>query len=114
MENNKRILDLTVEEFIEALREGFGTTTMDVSNERNTHNEQVKKHYVYGLKGLSSLLGCSISTASRIKKSGTLDAAIHQQGKIIVIDADLVLDILNVQRKLKGNRKGYRRNSGVV
>lgn len=67
-----------------------------------------KKHYVYGLKGLCSLLGCSISTAARIKQSGAIDAAVSQRGKIIVIDADLVLDILNVKKKSSGNRKGYR------
>jgi hypothetical protein len=32
-----------------------------------------------------------------------LDPAISQQGKIIVIDADLALDLLNVQQKRKGN-----------
>ena len=53
---------------------------------------RTQKHYVYGLKGLCSLLGCSISTAARIKQSGAIDAAVSQRGKIIVIDADLVLE----------------------
>jgi len=109
MNSNKPIFSLTVEEFIAALREGLGFTNLNVEQEEpKGHNVQVKKHYVYGLKGLCSLLGCSISTAARIKKSGAIDAATSQQGKIIVFDADLVLDILNVQRKQRGNRKGYR------
>ena len=109
MNSNKPIFSLTVEEFITALKEGLGFSDLNVEqNELYGHNVQVKKHYVYGLKGLCSLLGCSISTAARIKKSGAIDAAISQRGKIIVIDADLVLDILNVQHKQRGNRKGYR------
>ena len=54
-----------------------------------------KRNLVYGL---SQLLGCSISTAARIKKSGVLDPAIHQTGKIIVVDADLALDLMKIRR----------------
>lgn len=57
-----------------------------------------KRNLVYGLAGLSQLLGCSISTAARIKKSGVLDPAIHQIGKIIVVDADLALDLMKIRR----------------
>lgn len=61
--------------------------------------ETPEKHrLVYGLAGLSQLLGCSISTAARIKKSGVLDPAIHQTGKIIVVDADLALDLMKIRR----------------
>lgn len=61
-----------------------------------------KRRLVYGLAGLSQLLGCSISTAARIKKSGVLAPAIHQTGKIIVVDADLALDLMRLKtRKLK-------------
>ncbi len=108
MNSNKPIFSLTVEEFITALKEGLGIIDLDAEQEElKDRNVQVQKHYVYGLKGLCSLLGCSISSAARIKKSGAIDAAISQRGKIIVIDADLVLDILNVQRKQRGIRKGY-------
>lgn len=61
-----------------------------------------KRRLVYGLAGLSQLQGCSISTAARIKKSGVLAPAIHQTGKIIVVDADLALDLMRLKtRKLK-------------
>ena len=107
--NNKPIFSLTVDEFIEALREGLGFSDSDSADENALTYPEAKKRYVYGLKGLCSLLGCFISTAARIKKSGAIDAAVSQRGKIIVIDADLVLDILNVQKKKShGNRKGYR------
>lgn len=63
-----------------------------------------KKHYVYGIKGLAKLLGASSSTAQRIKSSGVLDAAISQNGKIIVIDADLALDLLRISNKNWGRK----------
>lgn len=59
------------------------------------------KRYVYGLAGLMSLFGCSISTAERIKQSGVIDQAISQVGDIIVVDAELALDLLRVSGKHK-------------
>ena len=66
---------------------------------------KAKKHYVYGLQGLCDLLGCTTATASRIKRSGVIDAAICQVGKIIVVDADLALDLIKVKKPHK--RQGY-------
>lgn len=109
MISSKPLFCLTVEEFVEALREGLGLSDSSPAEFENSTPSDEKKRYVYGLKGLCSLLGCSLSTANRIKKSGAIDAAISQKGKIIIVDADLVLDILNVQKKKsRGNRKGYR------
>jgi len=70
------IWQLTVEEFIE------------VSKLINA-----EKNYEFGLKGLSKILGCSISKASEVKRSGLLDDAIVQNGKIIVIDKDKALQL---------------------
>ncbi len=70
------IWKLTVEEFLEVSRDlDFG------------------KKYEFGLKGLSKILGCSISKASEIKSSGILDEAIVQNGKIIIIDKEKVLEL---------------------
>ena len=110
MNRNKMIFNLTVGEFIEALQEGIGFSSPVVNEEQMVQqNTRVQKHYVYGLKGLCSLLGCSLSTAARIKKSGAIDAATSQRGKIIVFDADLVLDLLSVKRNNRGNRMGYKK-----
>ena len=107
MKENKLLLNTTTEEFVEALRQGLGLAFSTDIPEQQT---MPKKHFVYGLKGLCSLLGCSLSTAARIKKSGVLDAAISQHGKIIVIDADFALELLNVQKKRnKAIRGGYKK-----
>ncbi|MGU9939420.1 DUF3853 family protein [Empedobacter brevis] len=80
IDRNKLISELTVGEFLDL-----------------TNNLPTKKEYVYGLKGLAKILGCSRTKASVIKQSGILDDAISQNGKIIVIDKDKAL-------KLFGNK----------
>ncbi len=102
---NKTLLSISVSEFIEAIRIGMAESMCGEQPEENN----IKKHYVYGLKGLCMLLGCSLSTAARIKKSGAIDAATSQQGKIVIFDADLVIDLLNVQNKRRGVRSGYKK-----
>ncbi|GIJ92812.1 hypothetical protein CAPN002_00300 [Capnocytophaga stomatis] len=62
-------------------------------------SEKSENKYVYGMKGLAKILGCSLSTANKIKKSGILDGAISQQGKIIIIDKELALELFNKNNK---------------
>ena len=57
------------------------------------------KRYVYGLSGLMELMGCSISTAERIRKSGIIDEAISRAGNILVIDAELEHKPMNILKK---------------
>ena len=56
---------------------------------------------VYGLDGLCEVLGCSKSTAMRLKKSGVLDESMVQTGRKIIIDAEKVLQILSNNKKSK-------------
>lgn len=90
----KPLFACTLGEFVKALTDQLGLMVGDVNETTPT-----KRNLVYGLTGLSSLLGCSISTAARIKKSGVLNPAIHQTGKIIAIDADLALELLKLKAK---------------
>lgn len=90
---NKQLIACTVEEFIDAVADRFAQMMGDYQEEQGK-----KRNLVYGLAGLSQLLGCSQSTAARIKKSGVLDPAIRQTGKIIVVDADLALDLMKIKR----------------
>ena len=109
MEKEKIIMTMTCPEFIEALRQGLGLGDSDPTT---TQKMAAKKHYVYGRQGLADLLGCSIATVSRIKKSGVLDPAISQKGRIFVTDADLALDLLKVSNKRVGNRLRNNKNKG--
>ena len=93
---DKQLLTVTLAEFIEALREGIGLSAF--SSEVELTASSHSKHYIYGMKELANLLGCSVSTAHRIKKSGVINEAIAQNGKVIVIDADLAIDLMKCKR----------------
>ena len=78
---NTQLLHLTVAEYIELHKVVTG-------------QKKEIKEYVYGLKGLAKILGCSRTTASKIKNSGMIDDAISQVGNLIVIDKKKVLEII--------------------
>lgn len=79
-----QLLHLTVAEYKELHKEIFGQK-----------NEE--KEYVYGLKGLAKMLGCSRATASKIKSSGIIDDAISQVGNVIVIDKFRALELISAK-----------------
>lgn len=95
MSEKKPLLTCSLDEVIDTLGEKLAEI---LSGDKESIT---KKNLVYGLAGLAKLLGCSISTAARIKKSGVLTGAIHQTGKVIVVDADLALDLMKIK---KGHR----------
>jgi hypothetical protein len=81
---------LTVQEFVELLE--------SVLRNHVSVPEGVARNpprMVHGLDGLCEVIGCSKSTAMRLKKSGILDEAIVQTGRKIIINADKALDILS-------------------
>ena len=87
---NTPIWQLTVGEFME-LQE----RAMKPLREQKDETKQGKKNLVYGIKGLAELLDCSPTTAHRIKNSGVIDKAISQFGRKLIIDADMVLKLMN-------------------
>lgn len=52
------------------------------------------KKYVYGIRGIAKLFGCSLSSANRLKKSKKIDEAIIQDGRKIIVDAELALKLM--------------------
>ena len=92
---NKPLFQCTLGEFKAVIVEAFRDKELeDIA-------AKAPKRYVYGLSGLMELLGCSISTAERIKQSGVIDEAISQTSDIIVTDAELALDLLRVSHKYR-------------
>ena len=82
---------LTVGTLREIIREECKTT----SSPQDKPQVFNKNHrLVYGLKGIRDLFGCSHVTAQRYKDS-FLQPAIKQNGRKIVIDADLALELFN-------------------
>ena len=94
--DNTRVIDLTLGDFLDIVE----TRVRQVLN-GTTPKEAEKRRYFYGLKGLMTLLGCSKTTASRLKQSGKLDAAITQCGSLIIIDAEKALQLAGNNRNNK-------------
>lgn len=82
---NTRIIDLTVGELMELL-EIIKTTPQEAPI-------KPEKRLVYGIAGIAQLFNCSMTTANRIKASGRINRAIMQNGRTIVVDADLALEL---------------------
>ncbi len=82
---NTRIIDLTVGELVELL----GT----IKETPQKAPQMPDRRLVYGILGIAKLFNCSMTTANRIKASGRIDKAIKQHGRIIVVDADLALEL---------------------
>ena len=102
---NKPLFNATIGDIVEAVRlhlQSSNESDIEGSHQKDTSS---KKEYVYGIAGLAKLFGCSKATAQRIKSNSTIDAAIFQCGKIIVVDAKLALDLLKVPNNKWGNKK---------
>ncbi|WP_455612822.1 DUF3853 family protein [Bacteroides congonensis] len=57
-----------------------------------------ERKYVYGYKGIASLLDCSICSAKKLKLSGKIDKAIIQDGRKIIADEDMILELLRKKK----------------
>lgn len=83
---NTRIIDLTVGELMELLQS---------ATQQPAPAPKPEKRLVYGIAGIAQLFNCSLTTANRIKASGRINRAITQNGRIIVVDAELALELFN-------------------
>lgn len=94
--SNKRVIDLTLGELLDEVEARVRAIR---ENKSEAEEREKPKRYVYGLKGLQKLLGCSKTTASRLKQSGKIDGAITQVGALIIIDADKALELAKKNNK---------------
>ncbi len=91
IDSNTRLIDLTVAQLAEVIEK-----VVKDSIARNMPKEQPKQEtrwLVYGIKGIADLFGVCERQARNIKKSGAISKAIRQQGRTIVVDADLALQL---------------------
>jgi hypothetical protein len=56
------------------------------------------KRYVYGLKGICDLFGCAHSTAQHLKDN-VITKAVSQNGRKIMVDVDLALQLFQENKK---------------
>ena len=90
LDPNTPLFKLTLQELTSELMEEFQSQFLTLLS---------KKKYEYGIKGLAKILGCSRAKASKIKNSGVINEAIFQNGKIIIIDIEKALGLLNKNKE---------------
>lgn len=94
----KPLFQLTAGEFLALLKQSITETSSSSSEgdagKKEGEEEETKKRLVYGIAGIAKLFNCSTTTANRIKKSGVINKAISQYGRMITVDADLALSLM--------------------
>ncbi|MCT7905254.1 MAG: DUF3853 family protein [Candidatus Ornithobacterium hominis] len=50
--------------------------------------------YLHGYNGLANFLGCSLSSAKRLRASGKIDEATIKTGRIILFDKSKLIELL--------------------
>lgn len=83
----KPLYSLTVEEFIALLDEHLAN-----AGNSGVGKQSISRNLVYGLRGIQELFGCSHKTAQAYKDS-FLRPAVRQNGRKIVVDRDLALEL---------------------
>lgn len=68
-----------------------------MQSEKKTPTTTPTGRLVFGLKGICSLFGCSHKTA-QFYKDHVIQEAVRQNGRKIVVDADLALKLFNERR----------------
>jgi hypothetical protein len=82
---------LTVGQQRELFKEWFKELSGD-NKSAPTSSVQSSKRYVYGIAGIATLFQTSYATAQKLK-DGVLQPAIYQQGRKIMVDADLAMEL---------------------
>ena len=87
MTQDTRIIDLTVAQLTEVIDKAVEESL------RRRQPSDTQRRLVYGIKGIAQVFGVSERQARYIKSSGVINKAIKQQGRTIVTDADLALQL---------------------
>lgn len=93
---NKRAIDVTVNELATAIVAKLSTN--------QPHHE--KKKMLSGIPGIMEIAQCSRSKASKLRKSGVLDAAITSIGRGFLIDENMALELLKNRKKGRKHTRG--------
>ena len=83
-----RIIDLTVAQLAEVIDKA-----VEESLSRRSQPIDNAPRFVHGIKGIADIFGVSERQARYIKSSGVINKAIRQQGRTIITDAHLALQL---------------------
>jgi hypothetical protein len=89
---------LTVGQLREVL---FPKALLDlIEKQQIIDEERIPKRYVHGVVGIKQLFNCSYPTAHKLKET-ILKPAVKQQGRVIVVDADLAMKLFAEHEQIK-------------
>ncbi len=94
------IVMLTVGQ-LKAILNSHRPVDLESEEDNRKHNS---KRFVRGVKGIKELFNCSYPTAHNLKKT-ILKPAVHQQGRLIVVDRDLAIKLFEEHKQLKSVRE---------
>lgn len=83
-----RIIDLTVAQLAEVIDKA-----VEESLGRRQQKQDNAPRFVHGIKGIAGIFGVSERQARYIKSSGVINKAIKQQGRTIITDAHMALEL---------------------
>ena len=89
VQDTSMLSELTVADLRKLFRE--------LQSEKNEEIHAPSRRLVYGLRGIQSLFNCSHKTA-QFYKDNVIQDAVSQNGRKIVVDADLALKLFNERR----------------
>lgn len=89
IQDTTMLATLTVADLRDIIRE--------LQSEKKVEVQQPSGRLVYGLRGIQELFGCSHRTA-QYYKDNIIKEAVMQNGRKIVVDADLALKLFNERR----------------
>lgn len=92
------IVLLTVGQLREVL---FPKALLDlIEKQQIIEEERIPKRYVHGVVGIKQLFNCSYPTAHKLKET-ILKPAVKQQGRVIIVDADLAIKLFEEHEQIK-------------
>ena len=91
----RALCTLTIGEFVELIDRRLEKVA---ANPGTPSVQAPSTHLVYGLRGIQQLFGCSHRTA-QFYKDHVIQQAVCQNGRKIVVDADMALKLFNERRE---------------
>ena len=88
-----RIIDLTVAQLAEVIDKA-----VEESLSRRSLPTDSTPRFVHGIKGIAAIFGVSERQARYIKSSGVINKAIRQQGRTIITDAHMALQLFGATK----------------
>ena len=88
-----RLIDLTVAQLAEVIDKA-----VEESLSRRSQPTDSTPRFVHGIKGIAAIFGVSERQARYIKSSGVINKAIRQQGRTIITDVHMALQLFGATK----------------